>query len=134
MEMKRNENMPTNRSFGIVFSIVFFLLGIFPLALNESVYFVPLFTSVSLLFLTFTLPRILTPFNYIWFRFGMLLHAIVSPIALGILFYGVVTPTGLLMRLFGKKPLALDFDRDAPSYWIQRSPPGPTPESMTNQF
>ena len=126
--------MPTNRSFGIVFSIVFFLLGIFPLALNESVYFVPLFTSVSLLFLTFTLPRILTPFNYIWFRFGMLLHAIVSPIALGILFYGVVTPTGLLMRLFGKKPLALDFDRDAPSYWIQRSPPGPTPESMTNQF
>jgi len=110
------------------------LVGIFPLALNESVYFVPLFTSVSLLFLTFTLPRILTPFNYIWFRFGMLLHAIVSPIALGILFYGVVTPTGLLMRLFGKKPLALDFDRDAPSYWIQRSPPGPTPESMTNQF
>jgi hypothetical protein len=133
MEIKK-ENMPTNRSFGIVFSIVFLLVGIYPLALSKSVHFIPLFASVSILFLAFAAPKILTPFNYIWFRIGMLLHAIVSPIALGILFYGVVTPTCLLMRLSGKKPLALDFDRDAPSYWIQRSPPGPAPESMTNQF
>lgn len=126
--------MPTNRSFGIVFSIVFLLVGIFLLALNKDSYFVSLFASVSLLVLAFAAPKILAPFNYIWFRFGMLLHVIVSPIALGILFYGVITPTGLLMRLVGKKPLALDFDRDAPSYWIQRSPPGPAPESMINQF
>jgi len=67
-------------------------------------------------------------------KLGDILHRIASPIALAILFYGVVTPTGLLMRLFGKDPLRLRFDREAKSYWIAREPPGPAPESLKDQF
>ena len=65
---------------------------------------------------------------------GLVLHKIVSPIALGILFFLVVTPTGLLMRLLGKDPLRLRFDRSADSYWIARTPPGPDADSLKNQF
>ena len=67
-------------------------------------------------------------------KFGELLHRIVSPIALGIVFYLAVLPTGLLLRLFGKDPLRLKIDRGAASYWIKREPPGPTAESLNNQF
>jgi len=79
-------------------------------------------------------PNLLGPANQIWMKFGLLLHAIVSPIALGILFFFVFFPTGLLMRLFGKDPLRLKFDSSAESYWINRAPPGPAPESMHQQF
>lgn len=77
---------------------------------------------------------ILRPFNRLWAKFGLVLHRIVGPMALGILFLGVVTPTGLLMRLFGKDHLGLSFDRNVSSYWIIRTPPGPTAESLRNQF
>jgi hypothetical protein len=80
------------------------------------------------------LPRALGPLNWLWTQFGLLLHKIVSPIVLGVLFFLVFTPLGLAMRLFGGDPLRLRFQPDAPSYWIERSPPGPAPDSLKNQF
>jgi hypothetical protein len=79
-------------------------------------------------------PASLGPFNRIWAKFGQLLHRIVSPVALAILYYCVVTPTGLLLRLLGKDVLRLHFDKAAASYWIPRTPPGPAAESLKNQF
>jgi len=79
-------------------------------------------------------PRLLRPLNQAWFRFGMLLHRVVSPLVMGLLFFVTVTPIGLLMRLTGKDPLRLRFDPAADSYWIDREPPGPPPDSMRNQF
>ena len=70
----------------------------------------------------------------IWTKFGVLLYTIVSPVVLGFLFYVTVTPIALLMRVLGKDPLRLRRDPDAASYWIDRTPPGPSPESMKNQF
>jgi len=67
-------------------------------------------------------------------RFGLLLHRIVNPLVMALLFFLVVTPIALLMRLFGKRPLQLDSEADAESYWIPRDPPGPDPETMKQQF
>jgi hypothetical protein len=76
----------------------------------------------------------LAPLNRLWFRFGMILHAIVSPLVLGLIFYLVVTPTALLLRAIGKDPLRLRPDRAAASYWIAKAPPGPPPDTMKQQF
>jgi hypothetical protein len=79
-------------------------------------------------------PRILRPLNRIWLKIGLLLNKVVSPIVLGIVFFGVLTPLGAVLRMRGKDPLRLRFEKDAPSYWIMRQPPGPAPRSMTRQF
>ena len=79
-------------------------------------------------------PELLGGLNRLWIRFGVLLGKVVSPIALGVLFYGVLAPMGVVMRLMGKDPLRLKLDSGANSYWIRRKPPGPPPDSMTNQF
>jgi hypothetical protein len=79
-------------------------------------------------------PTLLRHPNRLWTKLGLLLGKIVSPVALAILFYGVVAPIGMLVRLTGKDPLRLRLDSGAESYWIPRKPPGPPPESMTNQF
>jgi hypothetical protein len=72
--------------------------------------------------------------NRLWLRFGLLLNRIVSPIVLGFLFYAVITPTGMIIRRAGRDPLRLQWDANAASYWIERRPPGPAPETMSNQF
>ena len=87
------------------------------------------FLAVALLF-----PAILSPLNKIWFRFGLLLHHIVNPVILGLIFFIIITPLGLVTKLFGGKLLSLGYDKTAPSYWNRRDPPGPPPESVRNQF
>ena len=79
-------------------------------------------------------PALLHPLNLIWMKFGLLLHRIVNPIVMALLFYGTVLPTGLIMRLLGKDLLRLKPQPDAESYWIVRTPPGPAPETMRDQF
>ena len=79
-------------------------------------------------------PSSLRPLNYLWFRFGLLLHRIVSPLVMAIIFFGAVLPIGLLMRLFGNRPLTPGFERDAASYWVRRHDGTPPPGSMKNQF
>jgi hypothetical protein len=79
-------------------------------------------------------PVLLAGLNRLWIKLGVLLGKAVSPIALGILFYVVITPIGLIIRFTGKDPLRLKFSPDADSYWIPRDPPGPAPDSMNHQF
>jgi len=79
-------------------------------------------------------PQWLAPFNRMWTRLGLLLSAVVSPLALGIVFYLCVAPIGWIIRLAGKDPLSLRIDRAAASYWIRREPPGPPPETLPRQF
>jgi hypothetical protein len=79
-------------------------------------------------------PSVLHRLNLIWLRFGLLLHKIVNPIVMALLFYATVLPTGLVMRLMGKDMLRLKRQPEANSYWIARQPPGPSPETMKDQF
>lgn len=125
--------LPTNRSFGLVFCGFFALLALFPLLSGGSVRLWSAIVSATFGATALFLPSVLTPLNRLWMRFGALLHRIVSPIVLALLFFVVITPFGLVMRLLGKDPLKL---RSEPvqTYWIDREPPGPQPESLNNQF
>jgi hypothetical protein len=79
-------------------------------------------------------PSVLNPLNRIWLKFGLLLHRVVNPVLMALLFYGTVLPTGLVMRMLGKDLLRLKRQPDAKSYWIVRQPAGPSPETMRDQF
>ena len=79
-------------------------------------------------------PSVLHPLNLIWLKFGLLLHSVVNPIVMALVFYGTVLPTGLVMRAMGKDLLRLKRQPEAESYWIVRQPPGPSPETMKDQF
>ena len=124
----------SNRSFGIVFAVVFAIIGLFPLIGGSSVRWWSLIVAGVFLALAFSVPKLLSPLNRLWMRFGLLLHRIVNPLVMALLFFLVVTPIALLMRLFGKRPLHLETEPDAESYWIPRDPPGPEPETMKQQF
>jgi hypothetical protein len=124
----------SNRSLGIVFAGVFGLIGLWPLVFGGTVRTWSLALGAVFLVLAFLAPALLGPLNRLWTRFGLLLHRIVSPIVLGIMFFLVITPIAWLMRLFGKRPLRLGFDRAAGTYWIERRPPGPPPQSLGDQF
>ena len=124
----------SNLSFGLVFAIFFILIGLWPLIHGDSPRRWAVVLSVAFVLVALAVPSALSPLNRLWTRFGLLLHTIVSPIALGIVFYFVVTPTGLIRRLLGKDPLRLRVDRSAKSYWVMRTPPGPDAESLKNQF
>jgi hypothetical protein len=127
----------SDRNFGLVMAGVFLVVALLPLVWRFSLGAVHWWAvGVSVMFatlaLTWTAP--LAPLNKLWLQFGLLLHKIVSPIVLGLLFYVAVMPTGLIMRLLGKDPLRLRRDPNAKSYWIIRTPPGPPPDTMKNQF
>ena len=124
----------SDRSFGLVFATVFALIGVVPFLFGKGLVVWALIVSAVFLALALLVPKVLAPLNRIWLRFGLLLHRIVSPIVLGFMFFVVITPIGLLMRALGKNPLRLSFDPEAESYWIKRSPPGPAPESLKDQF
>ena len=124
----------SNRIFGLVFTVVFVAIGTWPLIDSAPVRIWSLWIACSFLLISILKPDLLKPLNWIWFEFGLILHKIISPVVMAILFYLTVTPTGLLMRLFGKRPLGLEFDDRAESYWIHRMPPGPKPDSIKNQF
>jgi len=124
----------SERGFGFVFSAVFAVVGLWPLTGGGAVRMWALGLAGGFLLAALAAPRLLRPANRLWFRFGQLLHGIVTPVVLGIIFFVTVVPTGWLMRLFGKDPLNLRFEPEAPSYWIRRDPPGPEPDTMKNQF
>ena len=120
----------SNRSFGIVFFIVFLLIGTYPLLNNDHVRIWSLIISIVFLILGLLNSKILFPLNKIWFKFGILLGKIISPLLMGLIFFVVVTPIGLLMRLFNKDLLNLKFNKSK-SYWIEKSEPK---SKMKNQF
>jgi hypothetical protein len=124
----------SNRNFGLVFAAFFALLTALGLWHGTSRWPIWLALVCVALLLALAAPGLLTPFNWIWTKFGLLLHRIVSPIFLAVLFYGCIAPVGFLMRLSGKDPLRLKCEPDAESYWIKRIPPGPAPQSFRDQF
>ena len=124
----------SERTFGFVFTIVFGLVGLWPLWRRGSVRWWSLSVAVLFLVAALVVPRALAPLNRLWTKFGLLLHMVVNPIVMTLLFYTTVTPIGLIMRAMGKDPLRLRLDPDARSYWIERRPPGPEPATMPRQF
>jgi hypothetical protein len=124
----------SDRGFGLVFAVFFGAVGLLPLLQGNAPRLWAVVAAGVTLVVAMLAPALLRPFNRLWTRFGTLLHSVVSPVALAVVFFGVVTPTGLLMRLFGKDLLGLRFDRNAASYWVKRTPPGPTADSLRQQF
>lgn len=124
----------SNRSFGVVFTVVFLIIALLPLLKGEGPRVWGLVVSGLIAAVTLLRPSLLTAPNRLWMKFGLLLGRIVSPVVIGILYYGVITPFGIVMRLAGKDPLRLKRDPGAATYWIPRDPPGPPPDSLTNQF
>ena len=124
----------SDRSFGIVFTLVFLAAGIWMVlgGHSEGRFFL---AGAALFFVVASArPSILGPLNRAWMRFGFLLSRVVNPLILAIVFFLVITPIAVVRRLLGKDSLHLKSKPGLESYWIDRSPPGPNPGSMTRQF
>ena len=120
----------SNRSFGIVFFIVFLIIALYPLAYSEEIRLWSLIISLIFLILGLINSKILTPLNKAWFKFGIFLGKIISPLIMGFIFFFVVTPIGLIMRLLKKDVLNLKYSNNK-SYWIEKNGPK---SKMKNQF
>ena len=120
----------SNRSFGIVFFIFFFLIALYPLINFDEIRVWSLIISLFFLVLGLLRSKILTPLNKIWFKFGIFLGTIFSPLIMGMIFFLIVTPIGILMRIFKKDILHLKFNKNK-SYWIEKNGPK---SKMENQF
>ena len=120
----------SNRSFGIVFFMVFLLLAFYPLTYNGETRVWSLIISLIFLILGLLNSKILAPLNKLWFKFGIFLGKIISPLIMGIIFFLVVTPIGLIMRIFKKDILNLKYNKNL-SYWIEVNGPK---SKMKNQF
>ena len=116
---KKKKLQNSNRNFGILFFIVFLIYALWPLLNNNHLKLWSLITAIVFLLLGFFIPKSLEPLNKTWIKFGELLGRVISPIVMAIIFFGIVTPTGLLMRLMGKDLLKLKFSKNS-SYWIKR--------------
>jgi len=126
-----NIKIGSNKNFGIVFFLVFLLISIYPLTNNENVRYWSLIVSLIFLILGLLNSAILSPLNKLWFKFGILLGKIVSPLVMGIIFFLVVTPIGLLMKIFKKDLLNLTFNDKKKTYWIEKTE---QKSKMKNQF
>src|SRR5262249_19159601 len=123
--------MSSNRRFGFALAAActtVYALGLWYNA-GHSAWII---AALALLIITLTLPRTLRPLKELWLKFGGLLHILLSPVLLGLFYFLGVTPIGLLMRVLGKDPLRLKRNRQ--SYWIERTPPGPDPQTMKEVF
>ena len=120
----------SNRSFGIVFFIVFLLIALYPLLKGNDLRIWSLVVSFVFLVLGLINSKILTPLNRLWFKFGLLLGRFISPLIMGIIFFVVVTPIGIIMRLLKKDLLNLKYNKKE-TYWIDKSGPK---SKMKNQF
>ena len=120
----------SNRNFGIVFFIVFLVIALYPLINDSEIRIWSLILSLLFLLLGLINSKILTPLNKLWFKFGIFLGKIISPIIMGIIFFFVVTPIGFIMRLLSKDILNLKYNNEN-SYWIKKTGPK---SKMKNQF
>jgi len=120
----------SNRSFGIVFFVIFLIVALYPLLNNEDLRIWSLLISAIFLVLGLLNSKLLSPLNKFWFKFGLFLGKVFSPVIMGIIFFLVVTPIGFIMRIIGKDLLNLKFNKDK-SYWIEKTGPK---SKMKNQF
>ena len=126
----KNNKLPTNRNFGIVFSIVFLIIAIYPLISSGDIRIWSLIVSIFFLFLGIFNSNLLSPLNKLWMKFGIFLGNVISPIIMGIIYFLVVTPIGILLRLFRKDVLRLK-NNDSNTYWIKKDNMN---NDMKNQF
>ena len=130
--MKFSSNkVSSNRSFGFLFFIVFLIISLFPLKNGENILLWALTLSIIFLILGLLNSKLLKPLNILWFKLGATLGSIASPIVMGVIFFLVVTPTGIIMRLLGKDILKLKMYKNVESYWIKKNEEKTT---MKNQF
>ena len=120
----------SNRNFGIVFFIVFLIIAFWPLLNNNEINYWSLAISITFLILGLANSKILTPLNKIWFKFGILLGNVIAPIVMGIIFFLIVTPTSIIMKILGKDLLNLKKNNNN-SYWIEKSDQN---SKMKNQY
>jgi hypothetical protein len=133
-EREEETSLPSERSFGLLMGGVLGVLALLNWWHVGRVW--PWLAGVAALFLLAALfwSAVLQPLNKAWYKLGLLLNAVVSPIVMGLLFYGAVWPTGMFLRLRGRDLLRLKLDTKADTYWIRRQPAGPSPESLKDQF
>jgi hypothetical protein len=124
----------TNRSFGLVMTVALCAVAFVPVLRGHPPRIWAAVIAAGFALTTAIAPRALEPLNRLWFRFGLLLGRITSPIFLAVFYYVVLTPLALLMRSTGKDVLRLRRDAKASSYWVVRTPPGPEPSSLRRQF
>ena len=130
-----NREPPSIKNFGLTFAVVFGVIALWPVVFRgELPHYWALVLGLAFTAAAFLAPELLKPLNLLWFKLGMLLHRVVNPIVLGIMFLVFITPIALILRLLGKKLIPLKFEHDKASYWIERIPPGPAPDSLRNQF
>jgi hypothetical protein len=130
----RKVEMGSDRSFGVVFAAVFAVVALWPLKDGGEPRLWAGGVAALFLAVAFVRPALLKPLNRLWFLVGMVLHHVVTPLMMGLLFFLTVTPVALVMRARGHDLLRLRRDPAATSYWIHRQPPGPPPETMRRQF
>ena len=126
--------MGSNRSFGLIFAVFFCLVALLPAVHGAPVRWWALGVAILFTAVAFLAPRALSPLNWVWFKLGMLLHHVVNPIIMAVMFYGAILPMALLLRALGKDVLRLKRAPESASYWIPREPPAPAPGSMSKQF
>ena len=124
----------SDKGFGQVFAGFFAILAALSWWRGNDHWHYTLPVALVFLVIAYTYPKVLGPLNRLWLKFGLLLYKVMNPLILGLLFFITIAPIGLLMRAFGKDFLRTRMDPQAKSYWIERTPPGPKPESMKNQF
>jgi hypothetical protein len=129
-----SEQLPSNRSVGAVFIVFFGLVAALQFWKGGTWAWLWLVLAGLVAFVTVVAPDLLTPFNRAWMALGRLLNKVVSPIVLGAMYFLLITPIGLIMRASGRDPMQRGFDPQTSSYWIQRDPPGPAPETLKQQF
>jgi len=125
------ENEPSKESFGVVFAIVFLLIGLYPLMSGLGVRMWALIVALLLLLSAYFVPKVLSIPNKLWFKFGMMLGNIIAPLIMAFVYFFTVFPIGLIMRLLGKDLLMQKIDKNLKSYWVERKEPV---GSMKNQF
>jgi hypothetical protein len=124
----------SDKGFGQVFAGFFAIVAALSWWRGTQTWHYTLPVAAAFLVIAYTYPKVLGPLNRLWLKFGLLLYKVMNPLILGLLFFVTIAPIGLLMRAFGKDFLRTRMDPQAKSYWIERTPPGPKPESMKNQF
>lgn len=125
---------PPPRAFGVLFAVIFGVVAVWPVFSGALPRWWALALAVILALISWRRPALLAPLNALWLGLGKLMHAVVSPVILGLVFFGVITPFGWVMRLFRKDSLRLRREPEAASYWIDREPPGPAGDTLYDQF
>ena len=131
MLIKSNIKISSNRNFGLVFFFIFLVVSIWPLTHNESPRIWSAIISLVFLILVLTRSKLLTPLNRLWAKFGIILGSIIAPIVMGVVFFLVITPIGLGMKIIGKDLLSIKYDKKKETYWVKRDKPTST---MKQQF